>query len=128
MTETTIRPFCREDLNQPVTWQAVNEVHIPLRFALEKICWQVFYQILVFAAALIPMNIILSMTFRPFMHTIKPFIYDTAVRANIYIAVVVVSLWLLSRIRYRTSLKRLLFLLHIMPITLVTLQMTFSWG
>lgn len=128
MTETNIRPFCREDLNQPVTWQALNEVHIPLRYALEKVFSQVVRQILVFALAFIPFNFILAMTFRPFMHAIKPLIYDTAMRSNIYIAVVVVSLWSLSRFRYRASLKRLLFLLHIIPILLITLQMTFSWG
>ncbi len=128
MIESRIPSFCREDLDQPVTWQALNEVHIPLPYALEKIVSQVVRQILVFALAFIPLNFILTMTFRPFMHSIKPLIYDTAIRSNIYIAVVVVSLWGLSRLRYRTSLKRLQFLLHIIPILLVTLQMTFSWG
>ena len=128
ITESRTPPFCREDLNQPVTWQTLNAVSIPLSYALENVLSQVVRQIVVFALAVIPMSFILAMTFRPFMHAIKPLIYDTAIRSNIYIAVVVVSLWLLSRMRYRTSLKRLQFLLHIIPVSLITLQMTFSGG
>ncbi|MFK7911384.1 MAG: hypothetical protein AB8F34_12405 [Akkermansiaceae bacterium] len=106
----------------------MNEVHIPLAYAFEKALTQVVRQIVVFAMAIIPMTIILGMTFRPFMHAIKPSVYDTAIRSNIYIAALVVSLWLLSRLACRTSLKRLQFLLHIIPVSLITLQMTFSGG
>ena len=126
--QSRIPQFCREDLDLPVTWRTLNEVHIPLSYAYQKISSQVLRQILVFVLAFIPVSIFLAMTFRPFMHEIKPLIYDTAIRANIYVSLVVVSLWLLSRLRYRTSLKRLQLLLHIIPVLWITLQTTFAWG
>ena len=128
ITQSHIPSFCREDLNEPVTWQALNEIHIPLAYAYQKVLSQVLRQILVFVLGFIPVGFVLTMSFRPFMHEIKPLIYDTAIRANIYIAVVVVSLWLLSRLRYRSSLKRLQFLLHIIPVLWVSLPTVFSWG
>ena len=126
--ESRIPSFTREDLDLPVTWRNLNEVHIPLPYAFEKAIRQVVRQLMVFVLGFIPVAFLLVATFRPFMHAIKPLIYDTAIRANLYIALVVVSLWLLSRLRYRTSLKRLQFLLHIVPVLSVNLLTTFSWG
>lgn len=128
ITQSRIPSFCREDLNEPVSWQALNEIQIPLAYAFQKALSQVLRQILVFFLAFIPMRVLLTISFRPFMHDIKPLIDDTAIRANIYVAVVVVSLWLLSRLRYRASLKRLQFLLHIIPVLWISLQVVFSWG
>jgi len=128
ITQSRIPSFCREDLDEPVTWRTLNEVHIPLSFAYQKILSQAIRQILTFGLSFIPMGLFLAMTFRPFMHGIKPLIYNVEIRANIFVAVVVVSLWLLSRLRYRTSLKRLQFLLHVIPVLWVTLQTVFSWG
>ena len=128
ITQSRIPSFSREDLDLPVTWQTLNEVHIPLSFAIEKMGRQIYRQMVVFILAIIPLFLIFTMTFRPFMHEIKPLIYDIEIRANIYVAVVVVSIWLLSRLRYRSSLKRLQFMLHIIPVLVVTLQAVFALG
>lgn len=128
ITQSRIPSFSREDLDLPVTWQTLNEVHIPLSFAFRKVLYEVGLQIVVFILATIPVALLSGMTFRPFMHAIKPWIDDVAIRSNIYIAVVVVSLWILSRLICRTSLKRLKFLLHLIPVLLMNLQMTFSYG
>ena len=106
----------------------MNEIHIPLSYACDKIFSQVVRQILVFVLGIIPMSFAMMVTFRPFMHAIKPLIADTSIRSVIYIAVVVVLLWLLSRLRYRTSLKRLQFLLHIIPVLFLSLLTAFSGG
>ena len=127
-TQIRIPHFSREDLDLPVNWQTINEVHIPLSYACRKILGQVVRQFVVFIVAMIPLNIALLLTFRPFMHEIKPLVYNMEIRANIYIAVVVVLLWLLSRLCCRTSLKRLQFLLHIIPILSLNLLSVFAGG
>lgn len=108
----------REQLDLPVNRENLMKIHIPLGYATGKACLELGAMLLAFLLAVVPILIVLSLTFRDFMHVIKPITTDTALRSIMYIAMVVSGLWLFSRAFLPASLGRLRFLLRsILPLT-----------
>lgn len=120
--------FSSKDLELPVTWQTMNEVHIPLLFALRKLGKHVLIQVGVFIPAIFGFFVAIEVTFLPVMHALKPYEPAPDVRASIYIAGVVLVIWMLSRLGFKQRVHRMLFLMHLTLALLWSLETTFAFG
>lgn len=121
-------PLVREQLDLPATWENLRKIHIPLGYATQKALIEIGAMLLSFLVAAIPILIILSLTFREFMHVIKPITVVTALRSIMYIALVVSGIWIFSRAILPQSLDRLRLLLRsILPLAF-GLSLTLAGG
>lgn len=100
-TQSRVPSFSREDLELPVTWQSLNEVHIPLVFAVRKMGTQLLVQLGAFVTVTFVLILVMEMTFRPAMHAMKPYSVDPEFRMDIYVGMVIVVFWLISRICFK---------------------------
>lgn len=120
--------FTPEDLELPVTWRSMTEVHIPLGFALRKLGRQLFLQVGALTGGGLTLMFVMHLTFRPLMHALKPVVADANVRGDIYLALVVLILWGLSRLCFKSRLRRLQCLLHLVPALAVAATVVFAGG
>ena len=127
-TQSRVPSFSREDLELPVTWRSLSEVHIPLSYAVRKMGVQLVVQLAAFMAGAFVLILVMEGTFRPAMHAMKPYLADVDLRMDIYVAMVVVGLWLFSRICFKKRLHRLQCLLHLIPATAMASTYVLSFG
>jgi len=115
-------------LSLPVTWHNAVQAQIPLSYVLERTWKHIYFFALGITPGYILLTILTSATFKPFMHIVKPLEHDPAPRAIAYMAVCVVSLWLLSFLKLKKNYHRYLFLIHSSIPLYFCLQTVFANG
>jgi len=109
-------------LTLPATWENLSKVNLPLAGVAGKAFKQLALQMLLFVPITLVFGIIAEVTFREFMHGAKMITPEVELRATVWIALMVGSFWLLSRLTLKTRLNRLKALFHlILPVYVVIL-------
>ena len=108
-------PFHADLLRVPITWHTLKTSYIPLGFFLEKALKHLGFMIGHSILAVIPFTFLSSLTFRPFMHALKPYHEGIPLRFALFITTVMLILWLLNRLIHRKSEDRLKTFLHLLP-------------